>query len=376
MKQAHIYIYGVIDFWQDDHSTEWGYVNLKSVKNQIENHGAYDEIIVHIHSDGGVVSEGFAIHDYLRSLGKPVTTQIEGNCFSIATVIALAGDKRTMTTNAEFLIHNPWGWAGGEKEDIKKYADELEKLEEKIADFYVTKTNLSKQEALDFMKVETTFTPEQALEKGFITEIAQVMQAVALYRPNNKNSKNKSNKKTKMSKETLTKKEANKRFKSLGETLNGILNIVKSKGKAVNLIIQDANGTEIDFTELEADATPKVGDKATIDGEPATGEHVIPSGETYVFEDGALAEIKEAGEDENEETEALKQENAQLKAKNKKVKKDLKKASEQIKNFVSEFKELKKNVSSSFNYDPKIDTKKEGKGGKTKSRSLFKKNND
>ncbi len=370
MKQAHVYIYGVIDFWQDDNANEWGYVNLKSVKNQIDAIKEFDEVIVHIHSDGGVVSEGFAIHDYLRSLGKPITTQIEGNCFSIATVIALAGDKRTMTSNAEFLIHNPWGWAGGEKEDIQKYADELEKLEDKIADFYASKTNLSKQEALDFMKVETTFTPEQALEKGFITEIAKVMSAVALYRPKNK-------KNTKMSKEVLTKKEADKKFKSLGDALNGILNIVKSKEKAVNLIVQDANGVEIDFTELETDATPKVGDKATIDGEPATGEYVMPNGETYVFEDGALSEIKEADEEEeNEEVEALKQENEQLKAENKKIKKDLKKASKQIKNFASDFKELKKNVSSSFSYDPKIDGKKDGKKGKNNSRNLFKKNND
>ena len=81
----------------------------------------------------------------------------------------------------------------------------------------------------------------------------------------------KPNKKTKMSKEALTKKQADKKFKSLGQTLNGILSIVKGKAKAVNLIIQDANGVEIDFTELETDASPKLADMATIEGEPATG---------------------------------------------------------------------------------------------------------
>ena len=47
----------------------------------------------------------------------------------------------------------------------------------------------------------------------------------------------------------------------------------------------------------------------------------MPSGETYVFEEGTLTEIKEAVEEEsdNEEVEALKQENEQLKAKNKKI---------------------------------------------------------
>lgn len=324
METAHIYVYGVIDYWQDTSASDWGYVNLKDIKNQYESQKEAKDITVHIHSEGGVVTEGFAIHDYLRSLGKPVKTLIEGTCASIATVIALAGDTRVMTSNANFFIHNPWGYVGGEKEQIQKYADELDKLEGQIADFYAAKTKITKDEALEFMKVETTFTAEQALEKGFITEIATVMRAVAMFNPN----KNK-----KMSKKQMTKDEAES---ALDKALNKIKNIFGGH-KPENKIVQDANGDDIDFPDLEEDDVPEVGDTATVDGSPAQGEYLMPSGETYVFEDGALTEIKpkeEESTDDSEEMAALQEEVQNLK-------KDLKKERESVKNLRTDNKKLK-----------------------------------
>ncbi len=372
MKTAHVYIYGIVDSEQNKNASEYGYINLNIVKDQIDTQKGFEEIMLHIHSVGGDVSEGFAIYDYLKSLGKPITSQIEGNCYSIATVIALAGSKRVMTPHAELLIHNPWGGGiEGEKQDFKKYAEQLEKIEQKIANFYASNTNLNQKQALDFMKVETTFTPQQALENGFITEIKDALKVVALYKPK----KNKIKNKTEMPKEFLTKKEAKKSFKNITDSINGIFNILKGEAPK-NLLIQDANGVEIDFFEIEADATPKKGDKATIDGESPSGEYVMPNGETYVFEDGVLIEIKtEEEEGGDEDTEALKLENEQLKAENKKMKKDLKKASKEIQNVVNEVQDLKKNISSTFNYNPQIDDKKGKKSSKKQTRNLFKDKN-
>lgn len=292
--EANIYIYGVIDSWQDSSSSEWGYVNLKNVKEQYEAQKDATEIKVHIHSEGGVVTEGFAIHDYLRSLGKPVTTFIEGSCASIATVIALAGDKRVMTSNANFFVHNPWGYAGGDKSEIQKYADELDRLEEQIADFYASKTNITKQQALEYMKAETTFTPEEALEKGFITEVQAVMRAVALYKPENKSNSN-------------TMAELSTQDKSfLQKGFDAIMNAIKGDKK--NIVLQDANGIEIEFPEIEKGQKIAKGAKAQIEGKAADGEYVMPQGETYVFESGELTEVKEA-EEQEDELQALKDEN-------------------------------------------------------------------
>lgn len=359
MEEAHVYIYGIIDYWQDEAAGQFGLVNLKEVKRQVEAQKDAKSITVHIHSPGGVVTEGFAIHDFIRSQGKPVTTVIEGECASIATVIALAGDTRKMTSNSDFMIHMPWGMAAGESEDIQKYADLLRRDEDKIADFYAKKTKLGKDQILDMMKKETFMSAEEALDHGFITEIATVMKAVALLKPNSKSNK--------MAKEGLTKEEAQGMFAKLEEKFKNLLGANKPKAK----LVQDANGTEIDFTDLAEDDTPSVGDKATVDGSPAEGEYVMPSGETFVFAAGELTEIKddekEETEDSSEEVENLKEEVQNLKdqlktanADKKKAEDSLKKNEEKIKDLEKDFKAFKKDIGSSFNHEPKKKNYKEG----------------
>ena len=301
-----------------------------------------------------------------------MTTIVEGMCYSIATVIALAGDTRLMTSNSDFMIHNPWGGAWGESSEIQKYADDLKKLEQKCADFYAAKTAITSETALELMKAETFMTPEEALEKGFITEIATVMKAVAKFNPNT----------NKMSKKDDNKKKVNGLMKSIEGAFNkffGTDDVPQMK------MVVDANGTEIEFTELEEDDTPSVGDKATIEGAAAEGEHVMPSGETYVFAGGELTEIKPEEEDgdDSDELQQLQAENAQLKkdlAKEQKAVKDLKKAQNKleteseatqklVKDMQADFKSLKKSIGSDFDPEPK--NRKDPKNSK-KSRKVWK----
>lgn len=336
MKEAHIYIYGDIGYWQSTDAADWGEVNLKHVKDSYEAQKDCEEIFVHIHSPGGYVTEGFAIHDFLRSQKKPITTIIEGMCYSIATVIALAGDTRMMTSNSDFMIHNPWGGAFGDSNEIQKYADDLKKLEQKAADFYAAKTSITADEALEMMKEETFMTPEDALKHGFITEIATVMKAVAKFDPSKL--KPKSSKMAKKNKKTKEQKEALSVIDKAMNSLKGIFGGDSPKNK----LIQDANGDEIDFPDLEDDDTPSVGDNATVDGSPADGEYVLPSGETYVFTSGELTEIQEAEDEEEEEEDA--EEMAQLKKSNEKLKKSLSKAKAEKKSAEAKAAKAKKAV--------------------------------
>jgi ATP-dependent protease ClpP protease subunit len=366
MKIAHVYIYGIIDYNQDNCADDYGYVNLKSIKNQLENQAGFEEIIVHIHSEGGDVTEGFAIHDFLKSQGKPITTIIEGMCASIATVPALAGDKRQMTANSTFFIHNPWGVVGGEKEEMRKYADELETIENKISEFYATKSNLSKETILNLMKVETSFTAEEAIANGFITEIVGQIKAVALFKKENFKPDNMN----------YTKKELDEKFEKSEGILQKILNKLTGRTKPVALVLQDANAQEIDFTDLADGDTPKIGDKATLDGSPIPdGDYVFPSLEniTISFLNGEVAEVATAAE-EGAETEALKQENADLKAEIETLKtqnstqaNDLKEATTAIKALKTEFDGLKKSVGSTYAY--KADKNGNQEGGATEGKN-------
>lgn len=368
MDIAKIYIYGVIDSWQDNASEDYGYVNLTGIKKQLDSQPNFKEIEVHIHSEGGVVSEGFAIHDFLRSQGVPVTTIIDGMCASIATVVLLAGDIRVGTENAKPFIHNPWGMATGDKNEIRKYADELDVIENDIADFYASKTKLTKEKALEYMRNETTFTSNEALTNGLLTKIESVMRAVALLK----------HKSIKMAKEDLTKEDVKGMFDGV---LNAIKNIGK-KAKILNKTVTDANGVDVVFPDVEDDATEVVGDKATIDGAAAEGDVLMPSGETYVFAAGVLTEIKPS-EEEEEDVEALKQKITDLeteladaknqaqasKAKAKEHKTEVKNLKKEVETIGESVKELKKNIGSNFNYKP---NKKNFKKTEGESRKVFK----
>jgi hypothetical protein len=60
------------------------------------------------------------------------------------------------------------------------------------------------------------------------------------------------------------------------------------------LTLQDSNGSDIVFPDLEEEGTPKVGDSATMDGKTIEdGSYVMPSIEdsTVVFVDGKITEI-------------------------------------------------------------------------------------
>ena len=177
----------------------------------------------------------------------------------------------------------------------------------------------------------------------------------------------------------LTKEEADKRFKKSEGLLETILNKLTGKGKGKGsdpkaLMVQDANGGEIDFPDLVEGDTPKVGDKATIDGKDAEGEILMPSGETYVFTAGELTEIKPAEEDTaalKEELENLRTEKEELTNELADVKSDLSEAVTALKTIQTDLKNLKKSVGSTFNYKSEKERKEKEEGAGAK-RKLFK----
>ena len=303
MTESHIFIQGIISPWQDKAAEEWGEVNIKNVTQQIQDNIDAEKLIVHIHSPGGDVDEGFGIHDILVAHGKDkgieIETRIEGLCASIATVIAMAGSKRLITENSEFMIHNPWMDTVGDADELQKSADQLKAIEKKIVDFYAAKTGTNKKDLDKWMKEETWMTAKQAKELGFVTDIITTIKAVAKYKLKN----------TVMDNSELEKK-IDSKFTELLKKLG-----LAKGSRAKALTVTAADGTVFDFgdqvesvEEIEIDMT------ATIEGGGVPeGEYVMPDGRTFVFAAGTLTEIKEAVEEDTEEMKQLKTENENLK---------------------------------------------------------------
>lgn len=333
MNEHHIYIYGDIFNEQSDYASDYGIVSLSDVVKQIQNAGDDVELfVVHIHSRGGDVNEGFAIHDVLVNTGKEIRTIIEGLCASIATVPAMAGSERQMLENSEFMIHNPIGGMFGDAEEMEKYAERLREAQDKIIDFYVEKTGTERDKIAKLVEEETFMTAEEAKDLGFITEVVETIKAVAILDSiNNKNNR-------KMEEELKGIKKLLADLKALFDNDGKEKKVDKTEPQ--NLTLETSDGVKLVFDTEKPQ--PAVGDKVTCEGEDLSdASYIMPEGETINIKEGVVESIvpkeEEAPVNESEEITQLKETIqglettiADLKAKDDTYKESLKEIKEQI----------------------------------------------
>lgn len=128
-----------------------------------------EKIEVEINSGGGEIFAGSEIYGLLRNYGN-IEITITGLAASAASVIAMAGHCKMLPT-AMMMVHNVSCCARGDHNVMKHTAQTLETANEAIANAYVAKTNMSMEDALLLMEVETWFSAQQAKEKGLVDEV-------------------------------------------------------------------------------------------------------------------------------------------------------------------------------------------------------------
>ena len=171
-----------------DEIGNWG-VDSKSFIEEIKEIST-EEILLRINSPGGSVIDGLAIHDAIKRMPQKVTAKIEGLAASIASIIALAADEVTMSQNSLFMIHNVWGGETGGAKDMRKAADLMDKMSDRLVNIYVSKTGKDESEIRNWMDEETWFTADEALEAGFINSIEEPIALAAKFDVSNLNYKN------------------------------------------------------------------------------------------------------------------------------------------------------------------------------------------
>lgn len=132
-------------------------------------------INLRINSPGGDVFEAramvAAINDARRN-GKEVVTYVDGLAASAASYLALAADSVVMEDGAFLMIHNAWGFTIGNATEHDAASALLRKVDASIRADYAKKTGISDQQLTEWMDAETWFTAAEALEHGFIDQIA------------------------------------------------------------------------------------------------------------------------------------------------------------------------------------------------------------
>lgn len=147
--------------------------SAKYIQKALDKAGAVDEINVYINSIGGSVLEGVAIFNKLKRIDIPVTVYIDAFAFSVASVIAMAGDKVVMPSNATMMIHNAMMSAFGNSDELRKAADDLDVMNEGSCNSYLVKAGdkLTKEKLTELLNNETFLTADEALAYGLIDEI-------------------------------------------------------------------------------------------------------------------------------------------------------------------------------------------------------------
>lgn len=268
-----------------------GVFSLDAIKSIIEGNPDENDFRFNIHCPGGEVAEGFAIYDYLRSSGKNLYTNIEGDCHSMAVTLLLVAplNQRTAAPNCSALIHQVRSGAGGTADEIEREAEATRALQERMLNIYADRTGRDYAELEAMMKEEKIHSAQELLDWGFIGSINT-------YNTNHKNPKNQSV----MGKAKNLKQTAS-------DFINSIISLVGGKSKddvQLNYEFTGEDGTVLFTTEEEDDTLVAGETKASPDG-----TFKIADGRTVTIEGGIVTEIKEAETPAPEEQPAEEPEN-------------------------------------------------------------------
>lgn len=148
--------------------------SAKSVHKRLEEAEPDTPISLHINSYGGEVKEGAAIYSLLKGHPGPVTVHVDGFACSAASLIAMAGDKVIMGKLAMMMIHNAWTVAAGNARELRKAADDLDKISSTMSLAYKERCGdkLPEGRLKSMLDEETWLDAEECVDLGFADEIA------------------------------------------------------------------------------------------------------------------------------------------------------------------------------------------------------------
>lgn len=160
---ADVYLYGEIGGWwdgiqPDDFAKEVAALDVSTLN-------------VRINSPGGIIVDGLSIYNALVQHPAQVVVHIEGIAASIASVVAMAGDEIRIGEAANVMIHKPWSFALGDADDMRKEAEILDGLEQGLVDIYVARTGNADEQVRDWLKAETWFRGQKAVDNGFADSV-------------------------------------------------------------------------------------------------------------------------------------------------------------------------------------------------------------
>jgi ATP-dependent Clp protease, protease subunit len=131
------------------------------------------DINIYINTPGGVVTAGLAIYDTMQFVPCDIATYCIGQASSMGAVLLAAGTKgkRHALPHSRIMIHQPWGGASGQAEDIVIQAKEIKRNKELLLEALIRHTGQSRATLEKDTDRDFYMTPQEALAYGIVDEV-------------------------------------------------------------------------------------------------------------------------------------------------------------------------------------------------------------
>ena len=156
------------DIGYETGDTWWGrQVGPDAVSDFLAGCNPGERVTIEINSAGGLCIPGFAIANSIKNSQAHVVAHVVGLAASMASVVMCACDEIQLEEGSFVMIHNPWSWAEGDAEELRKEAEVLDTMKAGIMAFYRAKfPGKSDEEISGLMDAETWMTGTDALRAG------------------------------------------------------------------------------------------------------------------------------------------------------------------------------------------------------------------
>jgi len=169
-RKKYCLIGEITDF---DYHGFWGdYCSPKSLKAWLDTLLAGEEAEIEINSPGGSVVQGIEMANAIKNSKAKIVAHVTGIAASMASVIACACHRIEMEEASFMMIHDPWSYAEGNAEELRKQASVLDQMKAVIMSFYRGKfKGLTEDQISALMSDETWYTGNECKENGLDCEV-------------------------------------------------------------------------------------------------------------------------------------------------------------------------------------------------------------
>jgi ATP-dependent Clp protease protease subunit len=153
-----------------------GEIDSRLAKNVMEqlivlSAASNEDITMYVHSQGGHVESADTIFDMINFVKPRIRMIGTGWVASAGAHIFLASDDRYCLPNTRFLLHQPWGGAGGRATDLEIEAQEILRMRQRLIRIIAEKTGQSIKRVEKDTERNFWMSAEEAKEYGLVRGI-------------------------------------------------------------------------------------------------------------------------------------------------------------------------------------------------------------